>query len=217
MSVGFQADRSTVGLNEPVGVTVVARNDSSVAVKNLLVEIIQETKYCAQGSDDCSTRTIKTVEVPVTELATAEVGGHRGQSPSAVADAARADLENQLASGAGSRQEIVVPGDATVTFRSETIEVRHLLCVRLQTPSCVNSPEVWMPLRVQTGSRPGPPSGTAATAAPAAPEVEPSPVAPSSEEAASLVNVHRVEVPQSAVRLEYSYELPEKSGPAKRW
>eukprot|EP00752_Nemacystus_decipiens_P010236 g9120.t1 len=209
MSVGFQADRSVVGLNEPVGVTVVARNDSSTAVRSVLVELVQETKFWAQGDHDCSTRIIETVEVPIAELAPAEVGGRRGQSPSAVADAARADLEHQLASGAGSKVEIVVPCDASLTFRSMNIEVRHLLTVRLKTPSCVDSPDVWMPLRIQPGARPLPSTG----AAPGAPS---EPFAPSFDAAASLVNVNRVSVPQSAVRLDYSYELPEKSGPAKR-
>lgn len=201
-----------MGLHEPVGVTVVARNDSSTAVKNLVIALIQETKYWANGNEDCSTRTLKTVEVPVMELSPAEARGHRGQSPSAVADAARADLERQLASGAGSRHELVIPADTTVTFRSMNIEVRHLLTVRLQTPSCIDSPDVWMPLLVQPGARALPSSNTAVVPV----EAEPSELAPSSEEAASLINVNRVSVPQSAVRLDYSYELPEKSGPAKK-
>lgn len=210
VSVGFQADRSVAGLNEPVGVTVVARNDSSVAVKSLFVELVQETKFWANGNDDCSTRVIEAVEVPIMDLAPAEAGAHRGQSPSAVADAARTDLENQLASGAGSKQEIVVPCDTSLTFRSMAIEVRHLLCARLKTPSCVDSPEVWMPLRVQPGARPLPSSG----AVPGGAASEP--FAPSSEETASLANASRVTVPQSAVKLDYSHELPEKSGPARR-
>lgn len=41
MSIGFQADNSAVGLNESVGLTVVARNDSSVEVKSIHVEIKQ--------------------------------------------------------------------------------------------------------------------------------------------------------------------------------
>lgn len=212
MSIGFQADRSAVGRNEAVGVTVVARNDSSVAVKNLLIELVQETKYWARGSQDCSTRTLTSVEVPITELAQVEVGDNRGrsQSSSAIAGAARADLEQQLAVGAGAKREILVPGDTTITFRSETIEVRHLLTVRLETPSCVDSPDAWMPLRIQPGTQPG----TSSTV----PEVKPSHFAPSSAEAATLVNVDPVVVPQNALRLEYSYELPENSGPArKQW
>lgn len=208
MSLGFQADRSAVGRNEPVGVTVVARNDSSTAVKNLLIELVQETKYWAQGSEDCSTRTLTSVAVPLPELAAVEVGGRRGQGSSAVADAAREELENQLAAGAGSKHEILVPGDASLTFQSETITVRHLLTVRLETPSCVDPPDVWMPLRIQPGAQPG----TSSTV----PEVESSPLAPSSGEAAALVNAHPVVVPQSAVRWEYSYDLPQNSGPAKK-
>lgn len=208
MSIGFQADRSVVGINEPVGVTVVARNDSSVAVKSALIELVQETRFWAQGSDDCSTRTLASVEVPITDLAPAEAGGHRGRSSSAIADAARADLEQQLASGAGSRHEILVPDKTTITFRSMTIDVRHLLTVKLKTAGCVDSPDVWIPVLIQPGSRPGPSSTV--------PEAEIGTFAPSSAEAASLVGVNRVSVPPSAVRLDYQYELPAKSGPAKR-
>lgn len=41
MSIGFQADSSAVGLSESVGLTFVARNDSSAEVKSINVEIKQ--------------------------------------------------------------------------------------------------------------------------------------------------------------------------------
>lgn len=41
MSIGFQADSSAVGLSESVGLTFVARNDSSAEVNSINVEIKQ--------------------------------------------------------------------------------------------------------------------------------------------------------------------------------
>lgn len=41
MSIGFEADRSVVGVNEPVSITVVARNGSSSSVQSMHVEIVQ--------------------------------------------------------------------------------------------------------------------------------------------------------------------------------
>ncbi|CAN0329985.1 unnamed protein product [Ectocarpus sp. 12 AP-2014] len=197
MSLGFQADRSVVGLNEPVGVTVVARNDSSVAVKNLRVELVQETSWTANGAGDVSTRVVKSVVVPGAELGAAEFGDQRGRSAAAIADTARADLERQLASGAGTRYELTVPADTSITLNSETIQVRHVLTVRIQGPRCVECPDVWTPLHVQPGT-----SGVM-------PKVheETSSLAPS-----STARPVTVTVPPSAVKLAYNHEKPRTSG-----
>ena len=202
MSVGFQADRSAVGLNEPIGVSVVARNDSSATVKNVSIELVQETKFWARGTEDCSTRTLTSVVVPGTELAAVEVGGRRGQSAATIADTAQADLQQQLAAGAGSRHEIVVPGNTSLSFKSETIEVRHMLVVKLQTAGCVDAPDVWTPLCIQPGTTVPPESAV---------KVEAGSFSPSSAEAASFLSVEPVSVPQSAVKLQYSYEPAQPS------
>lgn len=49
MSIGFQADNSAVGLNESLGLTFVARNDSSAEVNSINVEIKQVivSVFCA--------------------------------------------------------------------------------------------------------------------------------------------------------------------------
>lgn len=188
MSVGFQADRSAAGLNESIGVTVVARNDSSATVKNLVIELAQETTFWAKGAKDTSTRTLTSVVVPGTELRAIEVGGRRGQTAAAVADTARADIQQQLAAGAGTRYEIVVPGNTSLSFKSETIEARHMLVVKLQTPGCIDAPDVWTPLYIQPGTVPQEP----------AVKVEAS--------SSSFPNVRPVSVPQGAVRL--NFELP---------
>ncbi|CAM9398876.1 unnamed protein product [Hapterophycus canaliculatus] len=203
MSVGLQADRSVVGLSENLGLTVVARNDSSASVKSLHIEIVQETTWYAKGVKGSSVRAIESVTVPGTELRAAEVGDRRGRSPSAVADTARADLQQELAAGGGKRFEISVPLDASLTLQSEAIEVRHVLVVRLQTPSCVDSPDVWMPLRVQPGTSISPEVLAGANSSAASPPPPFSNVAP-------------VSVPQTAVQLAFTQELPPDSGPASK-
>ncbi|CAM9920917.1 unnamed protein product [Pylaiella littoralis] len=203
MSVGFQVDRSALGLNESLGLTVVARNDSSASVKAMRIDIMQETTWYARGSKASNTRSIASAVVSGAELAAVEIGSKRGQSDAAVEDKAREDLRGQLAAGAGTRHEILVPGDASTTLQSENIEVRHLLSVRLETPSCVDSPDVWTPLRVQPH--------TVSMAAAAA-----SLLARPPADAAPVSDVPPVSVPQSAVNMVYSNELPPYSGPGNR-
>ncbi len=191
MSVGFQADRSAAGLNEPIGVTVVARNDSSATVKNLVIELAQETSFYAKGTKDTSTRTITSVVVPGKELLTAmESGGRRGQSAAAIADTARADLQEQLAAGAGTRYEIVVPGNTCLSFESNTIEARHMLVVKLQTPGCVDAPDVWTPLYIQPGTVPQEPTVKVEASSSSFPSAQP------------------VSVPQGAMRLNFLLPRP---------
>lgn len=201
MSVGFQADRSSLGLKESLGLTVVARNDSSASVKAMHIDIMQETTWYAHGAKASNTRSIASAVLPGTGLAAVEVGGKRGQSDDTIEDKAREDLRGQLSVGAGTRCEILVPGDASTTLQSENIEVRHLLTVRLETPTCVDSPDVWMPLRVQ-------PQTVSMAAA--------SSLAPPSANAAPVSDVPPVSVPQSEVKIVYSNELPPYPGPGKK-
>lgn len=198
MSLGFQADRSVVGLHESVGVTVVVRNDSSVAVKKLRIELVQETSWTAQGAGDVSTRVVKSVVVPGAELGAIQFRGQQGRSAAAIADTARADLEEQLAAGAGTRYELVVPADTSITLNSETIQVRHVLTVRIQGPRCVECPDVWTPLHVQPGTSSVVPKVQAKTSSSLAPSSTAPPVT--------------VTVPPNAVKLTYNHEIPRTSG-----
>lgn len=201
MSVGFQADRSALGLNESLGLTVVARNDSSASVRAMHIDIMQETTWYARGAKASNTRSIASIVLPGSELAPVEVGSKRGQSDASIEDKAREDLRGQLAAGAGTRYEILVPGDASTTLQSENIEVRHLLTVRLDTPTCFDSPDVWTPLRVQ-------PQTVSMAAASALAQT-------SAADAAPVSDIPPVKVPQTAVNLVYSNELPPYPGPGK--
>ena len=145
-----------VGINEPVSITVVARNDSSSPVKSMHIEIVQVCTWYARGQRETNTRTVASMIVSGSQLGevqrAAEEGNQRGQSAIAVEVAARKHLQELLAAGAGTRFELLVPDDCLLSLETGLIDVRHSLNVRLKTPACINSPDVSMPLRVQTGT-----------------------------------------------------------------
>lgn len=218
MSIGFEADRSVAGVNEPVSLTIVARNDSSSSVKSMHVEILQVCTWYAQGQKKSTKRTVASMVVPESDLGevrwAADEGNQRGRSAIAVADEARTYLQDLLTAGAGTRYEIVVPDNCFLTLKTGLVEVRHLLSVRLKTPTCITSPDVCMPFRVQ--------ASTAAVAMGATPEA--TPVGLPSVEAVPCAatmggrsgeEVRVVLVPQSAVSTEFSCDIPQSSAPAK--
>ncbi|CAM9445217.1 unnamed protein product [Ectocarpus sp. 6 AP-2014] len=203
MSIGFQADHSEVGLNETVGLTVVARNDSSAEVKTMHVEIKQVSTWFARGYKESKTRTVAAVVVPGTQLRASEKGNQRGRSSAVIADTARADLQEQLGAGAGTHYDLLVPGNSLLTLQAGLIEVKHTLSVMLKTPHCISSPDVWTPLLVHAGT----------TSAPDEVSGEGSFV-PHSGEAIPFAtglddegNVKPVSVPQSAVTMEYTNNI----------
>ena len=217
MSIGFEADRSVVGINEPVRLTVVASNDSSSSVKSMHMEIVQMCTWYAHGQKETNTRTVASMIVSGSQLGevqrAAVEGNQRGRSAVEVEVAARQYLQELLAAGAGSRYELLVPDDCLLTLETGLIDVRHMLSVRLKTPAWINSPDVSMPLRVQTGTvvldrqQPETNSGVMpfTEAVPYAATVGDEPGG----------DLRAVSVPQSAVTMEFSSELPQSSGPAK--
>lgn len=203
MSIGFQADHSEVGLNETVGLTVVARNDSSAEVKTMHVEIKQVSTWFARGHKESKTRTVAAIVVPGTQLRASEKGNQRGRSSAVIADTARADLQEQLGAGAGTRYDLLVPGNSLLTLQADLIEVRHTLSVMLKTPHCISSPDVWTPLLVHAGTTSAPDrvSGEGL-------------FVPHSGEAIPFAtglddegNVKPVAVPQSAVTMKYTNNI----------
>lgn len=206
MSLGFEANRSVVGHNEPIGLVVVARNDSSSVVKEMNVEIKQEISWSARMYNDRRKRTIASIKVSgsqLGELQRASSQGHeRGRSPTAIADAGRNELQEMLRAGAGTKYELVLPDDCPTTMQTSLINVRHALVVELKTPTFVTSPEIWMPLRVQhiTTSE-----GV----------VEESVAYATLVEADSIGNPVSLSVPSSAVIIEYTSNMPDPSAPEK--
>lgn len=208
-----------VGFNEPLGITVVARNNSSVSVKEMRIEIKQVTKWRAHGHGECKKRTVASTIVSGSQLGAVqqavEKGANRGRSPTAVADAARVELQGILASGDGDRYTLVVPDTCieTLGISMGMIEVKHMLSVELKTPTFTSSPDVWMPLRVQHvggGARPGAVAFVASSSVVAVPY-------------ATAVEVNAdgypkpVMVPQESVKLEFGSDLPDPSAPAMNY
>ena len=68
MSIGFEAHRSVVGINEPVRLTVVARNDSSSSVPSMHIKIVQVCTWYARGHKESKTRTVASMIVPGSQL-----------------------------------------------------------------------------------------------------------------------------------------------------
>lgn len=211
MSIGFEAERSVVGPNEVLGLTVAARNDSSSSINTMHVEIVQVSTWYARGQKDSITRTIASVVVSGAELGAVQravdPGSNRGRCAEVVADSARRDLQEMLGAGAGTRYELLVPDDCLLSLQVGIIEVKHLLTVRLKTPRCSNSPDVWTPLLVQPSARsieqPGP--------------AEFIPLCMNEAPYATAVGVEGnespkpVPVPQSAVSIEF--KMPDPSAP----
>ena len=206
------------GGNEPVGLTIVARNDSSSSVKSMHVEILQVCTWYAQGQRQSKTRTVASTVVPGSDLGevrwAAEEGNQRGRSAIAVADEARTYLQDLLTAGAGTRYEILVPDNCFLTLKTGLVEVRHLLSVRLKTPRCITSPNVCMPFRVQANTMAVGMGATPEETPVGLPSVEAMPCAATGGER-SGDEIRVVSVPQSAVSTEFSCDIPHSSAPTK--
>ena len=86
VSIGFRADRSAVGLNAPLGLTVVERNGRPTRVKALHIEIRRLSEWVVRGYADTrvagkDARTIASIVVPEPELGALRLYGApwRGQ------------------------------------------------------------------------------------------------------------------------------------------
>jgi len=124
------------------------KNDSSVVVRAMHIKIKQLTKWKAStllGSQETSKkRTLVSIVVPAHELGgatppAASFGSQGGQSGAYVAEAARGDVQQQLAAGVGPLHRISVPRSALLSLEIGNIQVRHWLSVKLETVG-FNSP-----------------------------------------------------------------------------
>lgn len=217
MSIGVRADRSTVAINEPIRLAVVTRNDSWSTVEAMRFEINEEITWYANGYRERRRKTIARIVVSGSQFRKlhriAEKREELGRGPAAIGEAAQRDLEQLLAAGVSAKFKLSVPDTCNTTMLMDNIEVKHSLCVSLETPVCVNTPEVWTPLRVQSnagglGQRAVEAVTYATTMPPVLPYAKAVEVNPNE-------NVKPVSVPQSAVRLHYSNDLPELLAPAK--
>lgn len=152
MTVGFQADRSFAFRGESLGLTIVARNDSSTVVNRLHIEIMQNITWVARGHRAKHQLEVATVIVPGLQLEDVGqgvgAGNERKNSIQKIATEAQKELSELLARGAGARHDLAIAQDALVGMDTPLIKVSHVLSVHLRTPSCVVNPEVSMPLDV---------------------------------------------------------------------
>lgn len=153
MSLGFQADHTVLSRNERAGLIVVARNDSSASVKEMRIELVQDATWYARGYKERKRRVLSSMAVPGSDLGSVgravEKGADRGRSATEVANAARVELQEILAAGAGVHHEVVVPDGCSDTLNTGMIQIRHTLEVCLKTPWCISSPDVATPVIVQ--------------------------------------------------------------------
>lgn len=153
VSLGYRVDSRVVGKAETVGLDVAGRNDSTSTVTAMQIKIKQLTSWSARGYKDRKKRTLASVVVEGSSLgaleAPAEMSTDRRQSLAAIADSAREDLQRQIAAGAGTRYELVVPEHALLTVKTDTVEVQHFLVVKLKITCACCLPDISTPLQVQ--------------------------------------------------------------------
>lgn len=154
VSVGFSVDTLVVWTGETVGLDLAARNDSSRTVTAMDIKIQQLTSWGAQGHKDHRKRTLSSILVRDSSLGAlqwpAEGGTRRGQSLASVAEAAREDLERQIAAGTGTRYELFIPRNALLTVQTDLVQVQHFLVVKLQIKGANSPPDISTGLQVQT-------------------------------------------------------------------
>lgn len=206
MSLGFEADRSVVRINDSVNLTVFAGNHSSVPVESMDIVVERLCKWRTRHEKAKATHIAATISLKGSELGELKNAAEKGdqRKRGAVADADRQALQAMhAAGGAGTHHELLIPAGRLPNLKSKLIEITHKLKVTLVTSSrAVTDPEVSVPLYVQPGpSVLGAPAETNQTGL--------SPVEVNTGEGLGLVSV-----PQCAVKPEFSCPLPQEA-PAK--
>lgn len=148
ISLGFEADRSVMRINDPATLTVVARNDSRVPVGSMRIEVKQVCAWHAGSHTRKEKRSILCATVPGSALGEVQLG----QGAPVVADAARQSLREMQAAGAGTRHELLIPNTCLQTIKSALIEVSHTLNLELDTKSGPNTLHISTPIHVQAAN-----------------------------------------------------------------
>ena len=154
MTIVFRVDRVEVRRGGGIQLHIVLRNDSSVTATAMNIKLKQQTKWKASYHKSSRKRTLASVVVPGSELGGGAEkrasGSERGQSATTIAEAAREDVQQQLAAGDGAPYTIYVPRSALLSMEAEKkIEVRHWLSVKLKTSGLNSSPKLFIPVHVR--------------------------------------------------------------------
>lgn len=154
MSLGFQMERSAVGHNEPIGLAVAARNDTSTNVNMVKIQLQQSVAWRAKRHSAKKETTLASIVVPPgSELggfqwASGSVNNGRGQSVAPVENTGQNGLQQQIDAGAGTQFQLAVPGSSLPTLETENIKISHSVGVVVDTECCIADPCVCAPLCV---------------------------------------------------------------------
>lgn len=137
------------GHNEPIDLVVAARNDSSTSVYKLTIQLQQEITWSAKKHTSKVEKTLATVIIPpLSELGgfqwTPGKGNDRRQSVAPIEET----VQQQLAAGAGTRFQLIVPANSLPTLQVENIKISHSVGIVVDTECCTAEPAVWVPLNV---------------------------------------------------------------------
>ncbi|CAM9933451.1 unnamed protein product [Scytosiphon promiscuus] len=164
VTIGSRVDSLAVGKGETVGLNVAATNNSTSTVTAMHIKIQQLATWSARGYHDRKKRTLAAIVVGGPSLGAlqlpVEAGTARGQGLASVAETARENLRRQLIAGGGTRYELSVPRNALPTVRTDTIEVKHFLVLKLKTTGACSASDISAALQVRG------PSASAASAQP---------------------------------------------------
>ncbi|CAM9692926.1 unnamed protein product [Scytosiphon promiscuus] len=158
VTIGFRVDSLEVGKGETVGLNVAATNNSSLAVTAMHIKIKQLTTWSAGDYHGRGKRTIASMVVGGPSLGALQLPVKactaRGQRLAFFAETAREHLRRQLIAGGGTRYELSVPRNAVLTVRTDTIEVKHFLVLKLKTTNASYSCSISSAFQVRGPSAP---------------------------------------------------------------
>ena len=153
-SFAFLVDSQAVERAGDVGVTMVARNDSSSTFESLTLEIHQQTRWLAEGYPGFAQREVASGEFRDDDVCVWKKMDDARRA-SKVAEDASGDLKQTLAAGGGTRYALTIPDTCADTVSMPNIVVTHTLVVKLATSSCGKDPSLTIPLLVYQGASVG--------------------------------------------------------------
>jgi len=226
MTIGFRVDGLEVRTGDGLELNTAIRNDSSFTVLAMHIKIKQDTVWKARGRTRSKTRTLASIVVPGSDVSgaeqrTSESGSQRGQDASLVARGeARVDdnVQQQLAAGIGARLRIAVPSSALLSMKTDDIEVRHWLIMKLKTAGSSSTPNVFnyvhiRPPETVTAARTGPVEQPPPTSLP--PAYSPPPAYGTIIQMGSRADEMPGSVPQMVTAMGYSITRPQLQLPTQ--
>lgn len=152
MTVGAVVNETVLGRGQTVGVGIAVKNESSVKVGLLYVQIKEIVTWSAQGHGGSVSRELARAEFSpqmidgVTELSKDARKARRLDAESMYQTSM--ELYETLMSGK-QRSDLTILSDARDTYVGEVLSVRHFVRVVLTTPALMTTPTLSVPVRIQ--------------------------------------------------------------------